>query len=190
MTTSTTLVPNRRRREGKTDYRKRLSILYSGKPRLIVRKTGHNIIAQVATYQEKGDRVICSAHSRELLKHGWKGSRKSIPAAYLTGLLTAIKARKLGTTQAILDIGLFRGVHGSRLFACLAGAIDGGLQIPHDKKALPSQERLNGEHIQSYGERVQREAPSTFSTRFSITPSLNLTTQVTAVKQKITSMKV
>jgi len=39
-----------------------------------------------------GDTVVASAHSRYLLEKGWKGSRKSVPAAYLTGYLAGKKA--------------------------------------------------------------------------------------------------
>ena len=53
-------VPFRRRREGKTDYRKRLKLLLSRKPRLVVRKSLNNIIAQIVEYDEKGDRVVVS----------------------------------------------------------------------------------------------------------------------------------
>ena len=40
-------VPFRRRREGKTDFRKRLRHLQSGMPRLVVRKTNTKVIVQV-----------------------------------------------------------------------------------------------------------------------------------------------
>jgi large subunit ribosomal protein L18 len=40
-------VPWRRRREGKTNYYKRLKLIRSGKPRLVVRRTNKYIIAQI-----------------------------------------------------------------------------------------------------------------------------------------------
>ena len=60
-------VPFRRRREGKTNYHKRLALLKSGKPRLVVRKTLNHHVAQIVLYDPKGDRTIVSAHTRELI---------------------------------------------------------------------------------------------------------------------------
>ena len=40
----------RRKREGKTDYRKRLRLLLSGKPRLVIRRSLRDISAQVIEY--------------------------------------------------------------------------------------------------------------------------------------------
>ena len=50
-------VPFRRKREGKTDYRRRLKLLLSGKPRLVVRKTSNHAIAQLVEYTLQGDKV-------------------------------------------------------------------------------------------------------------------------------------
>lgn len=46
-------VPFRRRREGKTNYHKRLKLLKSKKPRLVVRKTLNHHIAQIVVYDPK-----------------------------------------------------------------------------------------------------------------------------------------
>jgi large subunit ribosomal protein L18 len=90
-------VPYRRRREGKTDYRKRKALILSRKPRLVVRGTLKNIIVQVVVAKPHGDEVLVSAHSRELLKnYGWKAPRGNLPAAYLTGLLCGLKAKARG----------------------------------------------------------------------------------------------
>ena len=180
-----TVVPYRRRREGKTDYSKRLSILLSGKPRMIVRKTGHNIITQLALFDEHGDKILCSAHSRELIKEGWTGARKNIPAAYLTGLLLAGKARKHKITDAVLDHGLFHAVKGSRLFAALAGAIDGGLHVAHSKECLPPASRLNGGHIASYAHSLKEAQPSRYAAQFTNTKPLTIQDQYTAIKTKL-----
>ncbi|RLG58710.1 MAG: 50S ribosomal protein L18, partial [Candidatus Hydrothermarchaeota archaeon] len=85
-------VPFRRRREGKTDYRKRLKLLLSGKPRIVVRKTLKHTIVQVIDFDIKGDRVLVSAHSNELKKYGWQANTGNLPASYLTGLLCGKKA--------------------------------------------------------------------------------------------------
>ncbi|MEM0489452.1 MAG: 50S ribosomal protein L18, partial [Candidatus Bathyarchaeia archaeon] len=123
-------VPYRRRREGKTNYRKRKALIVSGKPRLVVRGSLKNIIAQIIVAKPHGDEVIVSAHSRELIKYGWRAPRGNVPAAYLTGFLCALKAKSMGVKEALLDIGLHTPSKGSRVFAALKGAIDAGLAIP------------------------------------------------------------
>ena len=59
---------------------------------ITVNITNENTQVQVLKPGMTGDKVIASAHSRYLLEKGWKGSRKSIPAAYLTGYLAGKKA--------------------------------------------------------------------------------------------------
>ena len=41
-------------------------------------------------------------------------------------------------------------VKGGRVFACLKGAVDAGLNIPHSDVILPSEGRIKGEHIAKY----------------------------------------
>ena len=48
----------------------------------------------------------------------------NIPAAYLTGYLCGLRARKKGIKKAVLDLGLERVVKGSRIFAALAGGLN------------------------------------------------------------------
>jgi large subunit ribosomal protein L18 len=81
----------RRRREGKTNYHKRKKLIVSRRPFLYVYVSDKNITAQVMVPEKRGDRVLASVHSRELLKYGWKGGRKSTPAAYLVGFLVGKK---------------------------------------------------------------------------------------------------
>ena len=68
------VIPFRRKREGKTNYKKRIAFLTSEKPRLVIRKSLKNITAQIVIYEPKGDKVIASACSAELTKLGWKFS--------------------------------------------------------------------------------------------------------------------
>ena len=81
----------RRRHEGKTDYKARLALLKSEKPRLIVRKTNKYIIAQIVETEIAQDKIILGLSSKALLKKTWpenlKGSLKSLAAAYLTGFI-------------------------------------------------------------------------------------------------------
>ncbi|MEM4756409.1 MAG: hypothetical protein QW594_04745, partial [Candidatus Woesearchaeota archaeon] len=51
------IVAFRRRRSGKTNYTKRLGLLKSGKPRLVVRKTNTAFIVQLVKHQPNGDQV-------------------------------------------------------------------------------------------------------------------------------------
>ncbi len=87
-------VPFRRRREGKTDYYQRTRLVVSDVPRMVVRKTNRHIIVQLVTAEMDGDRTLVAANSAELEKYGYKGSTSNTPAAYLTGMLFAVKAKK------------------------------------------------------------------------------------------------
>lgn len=143
-------VPFRRRREARTNYYNRMRLIVSENPRMVVRKTNRYIIAQLVTARPEGDVTLVSANSRELPAFGYRGSGSNIPAAYLTGLLFAAKARKAGYREAILDIGLHRATKGAAVFGALKGAVDGGLEIPHSEEILPAESRLKGEHIASH----------------------------------------
>lgn len=156
-------VPLRRRREGKTDYRKRLKLLKSSKPRLVVRKSLNRIMVQLISFEEKGDRVLASADSKELEKLGWKGGTSNLPAAYLAGLLCAARAKMAGAAEAVLDTGLRQPVKGTNLFAALKGALDAGLAIPHDEGVLPAESRIRGEHISGYAAKLGGEKQNRFS---------------------------
>ncbi len=145
-------VPLRRRREGKTNYRKRLKLLLSRKPRLVVRVTNRRIIAQIVEYDPAGDRVVVGVDSSMLREYGWKGDLNNTPAAYLTGILVAKKALEKGISEAVLDIGLHTPTRGSRVFAVLRGAVEAGLNVPHRDDVLPDDSRVKGEHIASYYE--------------------------------------
>jgi len=134
---------------------KRLKLLLSGKPRLIVRPSLKGITAQIAVAEKGGDKIIAGVHSDELKKLGWKYHNGNLPSAYLTGLLIAKKTIKSGIKEAILDMGLRKPVKGSRTFACLKGAADGGLQIPFSETILPSEERIKGDHIAKHKQELK-----------------------------------
>ncbi len=143
-------VPFRRRREKKTDYRKRLASVKSGKPKMVVRKSNKSVLGQVIQYSPKGDKTLVHCSSRELKKLGWNLSLKNIPAAYLTGLMLGVKAKKKNIYDAVPDIGMATPVHGSAVFAAVKGAADAGMKVALDKKAAPKEERIKGKHIESY----------------------------------------
>jgi large subunit ribosomal protein L18 len=147
----------KRRREGKTDYRARKNLIGLDKSRLVVRITNQHTIAQIINVKLDGDETIVSAHSNELKKMGWLGSGKNTSAAYLTGFLVAKKALEAGIDAAVLDIGLKSSTRGARIFAALKGAVDGGLNIPHNDVILPADERIRGEHVAAYAESLSDE---------------------------------
>ncbi len=157
----------KRRRSGQTNYQRRLKLLLSRKPRLVVRKSMRNIRAQIIDYTPKGDAVKASAVSSELKQAGWKYSTNSIPAAYLAGLLCGVRAKKAGINDAILDLGLHRAINGTRVYSALKGAIDAGLAIPSDKECFPKEERIKGTHIANYASQLKKENAELYKKRFS-----------------------
>lgn len=159
------VVSFRRKREGKTNYKKRLSLLKSGKPRLVIRRSNKYITIQLTTYVPNGDKVLLEKSSRILLKHDWKHSAKSVPAAYLTGVLLAKEAIQKGLKSAIVDIGFHKHRAGTRICAAINGAVNGGLSIPVNREIFPSQERITGVHLTS----VKQEELTALATKLGIT---------------------
>lgn len=150
---TTYTIKYRRKREGKTNYKKRLNLLKSQTTRLIIRKTNTKITMQLIQYQPDGDKVITTTNSTELKKLGWTHSYKNIPAAYLTGLLMGKKAKEHKIQTAILDLGLNTPRKGSRIYSALKGIIDAEIKIPTNEEIFPTQERIQGEHITKYLEK-------------------------------------
>lgn len=148
-------VAKRRKRQGKTDYQKRLKLLMTEKPRLVVRKSLKNILLQVIEYHPAGDKVVLSASSQELRKLGWKAGANNLPAAYLCGYLLGKKAlsRKIGA--CVLDIGMQSSIKKGSLFAALKGAVDAGLDVPHSENIFPEEDRIKGAHIANYAKAVK-----------------------------------
>ena len=138
----------RRQREGRTNYKKRLRLLISRKSRVVVRKFGKTIVIQLIEYTPKGDQIKITTHSSELKKQGWTHNQGNIPAAYLTGMLFAKKAKK-HTKEAILDSGLQPSTKGSRIYAAIKGMNDAGLSVPCSDEIMPPEDRIKGQHITS-----------------------------------------
>jgi large subunit ribosomal protein L18 len=159
-------VQYRRRRENKTDYVTRRALVTTGVPRLVVRVSNRNVIAQVTNAEIQGDYVIAQATSRDLGQFGWKAGGKNTSAAYLVGYLAAKRALEAGIERANLDIGLKRATPGGKVFAAAKGAIDAGLNIPCDSDIVPLNERVSGSVIAEYAE--QLEDPLEYEKRFSV----------------------
>lgn len=150
-------VPMRRRREVRTDYQQRLRLLKSGKPRLVARTSNRHVTVQLIATGSNGDETLASAHSSDLAEYGWEAPTGNLPAAYLTGLLAGRRALEADVESAVLDIGLRTATKGNKLFAVQEGAIDAGLDIPHNEDVFAEWERTRGEHIASYAE--ERDEP-------------------------------
>ncbi|VVB89132.1 50S ribosomal protein L18 [uncultured archaeon] len=156
----------RRARDGKTDYRARKQLLISRKPRFVVRKSLKNTSMQLILPEKEGDVTLVSANTADLKKYGYTGGTGNLPSAYLAGLLLGYRAKKKGQAEAILDAGLYQVTKGGRIYAALKGAVDSGLEIPHDPEIFPSEDRITGKHIDKY-------------------KKTNISGQFDAVKQKI-----
>jgi large subunit ribosomal protein L18 len=154
---TTRTVAHRRKREGRTNYKKRLTLLKSGQLRLVIRKALGSITTQVVQYNADGDKILVSANSKDLDKLGWKAHKSSLPSAYLTGLLIGVKSKKKNVKRAVLDLGLQTPISGGKLFAALKGAVDAGLDINHNKEALPSDDRIAGKHIAAYAAKLKSD---------------------------------
>ncbi len=191
MAKKNSVVIYRRKRNGKTNYKRRLALLKSMEKRLVIRKSVDNISVQIIEYHADGDKVVASAHSRELARLGWKLSRTSIPAAYLTGLMIGKKATKKKVLKVVSDFGFHRSTNGSRLYAVLKGVKDSGLDVSVPDEKLPTEDRIKGDHIKNYAEKLKKESKELFEKQFSgylkakIDPT-SIGTLVDEFKKKIT----
>jgi len=141
----------RRRKERKTDYKKRIGLLKSGIPRIVFRKTNKQILAQYVESKEAKDKVVFGVVSNDLLKHGWpktfSGSLKSIPASYLTGFLVGKNIQSKKLQSPIVDGGMTRIIKKNRFFAFLKGLIDSGVKVKCDEKNFPEEEKIKGKNL-------------------------------------------
>ena len=147
MQKATYSTPFKRRKQGKTNYSKRLAMVKTNRPRIVMRKTNKYVYLQVVQFNRDGDTVQAQANSKELVKMGWKKATRNTPAAYLAGYLLGMRAKKQKIETGIFDIGFNSPVHGNVCFAALKGVLDAGMKIPFEEKALPKEERLLGNHL-------------------------------------------
>ena len=135
-----------RRKSALTDYRKRIALLKGRLPRVVVRRSNRGIVMQVVEFMPDGDKVVASVSSSALRAFGWE-PRCNIPTAYLTGALLS-KRVKNKNEKYVLDIGLYRPIRNSVIFAAAKGAIDAGMGIISSIEFDES--RLEGKHIEAY----------------------------------------
>jgi len=179
------------------------------KYRLVVRFTNKDVIVQIAYARLQGDFILAAAHSKELPRYGINHGLTNWTASYATGLLCARRAlTKLGLAdkyegiaepegqfaitealtdedaprpfKAFLDVGLKRTSTGSRVFAAMKGASDGGIYIPHSEKRFPGydpeskeldaevlKKYIFGGHVAEYMESLEEEDDERFKKQFS-----------------------
>jgi len=177
------------------------------KHRLIVRITNKDIICQVAYARIEGDVIICAAYAHELPHFGIKAGLTNYAAAYSTGLLLARRLLKKlnldgiykgveeangedyfvedvdgkpGAFRAYLDVGLARTTTGARLFGVMKGAVDGGIDIPHNNKRFPGydseakefhpdihRKHIMGTHVSDYMRMLLEEDEDAYKRQFS-----------------------
>lgn len=154
----------RRIRERKTNYRKREKLLVGKKDFVTVNVSDQNISAQLIRPDLLGDKVMASVHSNELLSYGWKGSRKNIPSCYLVGLLLGKKCLQKKISSAILYIG--KRHFTTKIAACLKGLSEAGLELPYSEDILPSEDRIQGNHIADYA-KILKTNNDVYKSRFS-----------------------
>ena len=135
----------KRIRNEKTNYKKRKIMLMSKRDFISVNVTNENTQVQILKPEISGDKVVASSHSRFLIKEGWKGSRKNIPAAYLTGYSVGKKALAKGVNNAIVYSGTRK--YTQRMAAAVKGIVDAGVKVPSDEETFPPEERINGDHL-------------------------------------------
>jgi large subunit ribosomal protein L18 len=52
---------------------------------------------------------------------------------------------------------MYTSIKGSKLYAALKGAVDGGLHVPVDAKIVPDAKRLRGEHVAHWATLVKKD---------------------------------
>lgn len=127
----------RRRREGRTNFAKRLALVKSGKTRMTVRRSNKNIVVQFINFEPKGDKTLLTVNGRQLSKQYQWPSRRNKWTAYLAGLMAGKLAQKKGIKEFVFDMGMYDSSKGSIMFAALKGAVDAGLNTSFDEKMVP-----------------------------------------------------
>lgn len=176
------------------------------KHRVVVRITNRDVIAQVIYSKIDGDIVRASAYAHELPSYGLKVGLTNYASCYCVGLLLArrmLKTLNLGDAykgveevtaemyeveandegprpfRCFLDIGLQRASTGARIFGVLKGAVDGGLDIPHNEKRFPGydneakeydaefhQSMIFGTHVADYMEHLVEQDEDRYKEQF------------------------
>ncbi|CDJ35664.1 LOW QUALITY PROTEIN: ribosomal protein L5, putative [Eimeria mitis] len=183
-------VKYRRRREGKTDYaaRRRLTLqdknkYNAPKYRFVVRVTNTRVLCQVMYATMQGDRLVCSADSKELTRYGIKKglADEFVGVEKPTGEEYHIEevSEDRRPFKCVLDVGIVSTTVGNRVFGAMKGACDGGLHIPHSNKRFPGFTKgeegggsrkvpiIYGLHVAEYMRTLKEEDPERYQSQFS-----------------------
>lgn len=133
----------RRRREGKTNFAKRLALVKSGKTRMVVRRSNKGIVVQFVDFDPKGDKTILTVTGTHLAKEYKWEAKRNVWTAYLAGLMAGKLAKKKGVKGFVLDMGMYVPSKGSVIFAAQKGAADAGLETSCDKDKVPEAKLAN-----------------------------------------------
>lgn len=163
-----------------------------------------DVICQVVAARIQGDEILTSAYAHELPRYGIKHGLTNFAASYCVGLLCARRhLSKLGLDElykgveevsgemyeieeddekrpftALLDIGLTRTTTGKKVFAAMKGAVDGGMNIPHNEKRFPAytkeegfdpeelKSRILGIHVSDYMNYLLEEDEDAYKRQF------------------------
>lgn len=167
--------------------------------------TCSDIICQIVASKITGDDVLTSAYAHELPKYGIKLGLTNFAAAYCVGLLCARRhLQKIGLDElykgveeadgemfeieedeekrpflALLDVGLNSCTTGNKVFSVMKGAVDGGINVPHNEKRFPAYSkeegfdaeqlkmRILGNHISDYMNELMEEDEDRLKKQFS-----------------------
>ena len=143
----------RRRKEGKTDYSRRITMLKGNMPRLVFRKTNKYLMAQYIISKEAQDRIEFGVSSKKLINYGWSkeagGSLKSIPASYFLGLLIGKIIVENKLKNPILDLGMYQVLPKSKIHAFIKGVVDSGVILKHENKLFPEEDKIKGKYLKN-----------------------------------------
>jgi len=133
----------RRRREGKTDFAKRLALIKSGLPRMVVRRSNKGLVVQFVEFDPKGDKTLLTVNGATLKKALKWDSKRNVWTAYLAGLYAGKEAAKKGVKEFVFDMGRYTPSKGNVLFAALKGAADSGLKVSFKDEMVPLDKLAN-----------------------------------------------
>jgi len=156
----------RRKREGKTNYKKRINLLTGGTHRIVIRKSISGMLAQLVEFNISGDKVHGQVKSSDLKKIGWKYEPSNIPSAYLTGFALGHKIKGKTNSDLAIDIGRIKAVAGSRLFALVKGLRDAGTPVLVNEKVFPKEDRIKGKHIAKFAKMLNEREPKDYKKQF------------------------
>lgn len=144
------MIPFRRKREGKTNYDKRIKLLKSNQIRLLVSYGSKNIRAQAIKFNLKGDEILADANAKSLKGFGWDFSCSNLPASYLFGYYFGRLLVEKGISNVIFDTGIVTPKRGGRYYSFAKGIIDSKVSVNVNPDVFPPEERIKGAHIEGY----------------------------------------